>query len=197
MGGQTAPERRPLLHRVAAVSLLIGAALTGCHDAGEVTSPCFVDPPEGTTQSALVRVSGGGTCGTGGASVTTVPTPDRTLLATIRFRVRGARPNSLYVVQRAPEVGDVPLTADGICQRAQGLPPWSSGEPLFLTFLDPNTTQARALTTDVNGDGTLEFDYRTTAIAAGTQFDVEMRLVDDVSLPTTELRSGCMTVLVR
>ena len=188
-----------MAHRaIAAGWLLATAAAAGCHYTGVATSPCHVDPPEGTTQASLFRVSGGGTCGTGGASVTTTHTPDSTFQATIRFRVRGAPPNTTYVVQRAPEVGDVPLTADGACQRAQGLPPWNGGgDPAFLTFLDPNTTVARTLTTDVNGDGSLEFVHRSTAIPAGTRFDVQMRLVDDVSLPVTELRSGCMTILVQ
>jgi hypothetical protein len=177
--------------------LLAAAALAGCHYAGEPTSACFVEPPAGTTQSSIFAVSGAGTCGTGGASVTSVPTPDRTFLATIRFKMHGARPSTTYVVQRAPELGDVPLTADSVCQRAQGLPPWNTGEPSFLTFLDPNTTLPRTLVTDASGDGALEFDHRSTAIPAGTRFDVQMRLVDDVSLPTTELRSGCMTVLVQ
>jgi len=187
-----------MARRARACPLVCAVALAGCHFAGEATSPCFIAPPDGTVQSALFRVSGGGACGTGGASVTTVHTADSTFQATIRFLVRGAQPNTRYVVQRAPEVGDVPLTADGVCQRAQGLPPWNGGgDPSFLTFLDPNTTVARTLTTDANGNGSLEFVHRSTAIAAGTQFDVQMRLVDDVSLPTTELRSGCMTVLVQ
>jgi hypothetical protein len=176
--------------------LLPVAALAGCHYAGETTSPCFVAPPDGATQSALFRVGGGGACGSGGASVTTVHTPDSTFQATIRFAVHGALPRTTYVVQRAPELGDLPLTSDGACQRAQGLPPWNTGEPPFLTFLDPITTQARTLVTDAAGDGALEFIHRSTAIASGTKFDVQMRLVDDVSVPTTELRSGCMTVFV-
>jgi hypothetical protein len=178
--------------------LVAAAALAGCHYAGEATSPCFVDPPEGASQSSLFRVSGAGACGTGGVSVTTVHTADSTFQATIRFRVRGGPPRTTYVVQRAPEVGDAPLGADGVCQRAQDLPPWNSrGELPFLTFLDPSTTLARTITTDGNGDGALEFVHRTTAIPAGTRFDVQMRLVDDVSIPTTELRSGCMTVAVQ
>ena len=177
--------------------LLSVAALAGCHYAGEATSSCYVAPPEGTTQSALSRITGGGTCATGGVSVTTAHTPDGTFQATIRFVVHGAPPSTTYLVQRAPEVGDVPLASDGVCQRAQGLPPWNGGEPAFLTFVDPGTALARTLTTDGRGDGSLEFVHRSTAIAAGTHFDVQMRLVDNVTAPTTELRSGCMTVVVQ
>jgi hypothetical protein len=173
------------------------AALAGCHYVGEATSPCFVEPPPGTTQSALFRVSGGGTCGTGGTSVTSTPIPARTFQATIRFVVRGAQPNTSSLLQRAPEVGDLPLTADGVCQRAQGLAPWSAGDPPFLTFVDPATGAVRTLSTDGNGDGSLEFVHPGPTIPAGTRFDVQMRLVDNVTAPTTELRSGCMTVVVQ
>jgi hypothetical protein len=176
---------------------LLANFLCGCHYAGEPTSSCYVAPPDGTSQAALFRVSGGGDCGTGGTSVTTAATPERTFLATIRFIVRGVAPGTTYLVQRAPEVGDYPLEADGICQRADGLPPWTPSEARFISFVDPATGTPRTLTTNAKGDGSLEFEHRAASIASGTTFDVEMRLVDNETAPTTELRSGCMTVFVK
>jgi len=177
--------------------LVLPAALSGCHYAGEATSACYVQPPDGTNQSALYRVSGGGTCGTGGTSITSFAVPEGTFAATIRFRVRGALPNRAYLMQRAAEVGNVPLVADGVCQRADGLPPWPPTDQRFFTFVDPSTGAGRTLTTDANGDGSLDFEHHSASIQTGTQFDVEMRLVDDATAPTSELRSGCMTVLAK
>jgi hypothetical protein len=176
---------------------LLAVLLGGCHYAGEPTSSCYVAPPDGTSQAALFRVSGAGECDTGGTSVTTVATPERTFLATIRFVVRGAAPGTTYLPQRSPEVGDHPLEADGICQRAEGLPPWMPSDGRFFSFVDPATGTPRTLTTNAKGDGSLEFEHRAASIAAGTTFDVEMRLVDNEAVPTTELRSGCMTVFVK
>ena len=176
---------------------LLAVLLGGCHYASEPTSSCYVAPPDGTSQAALFRVSGGGDCGTGGTSVTTVATPERTFLATIRFIVRGAVPGTTYLVQRAPEVGDHPLQTDGICQRGEGRATWTPDDGFFLTFVDPDVRLPRTLRTDAKGDGRLEFQHRAASIAAGTTFDVQMRLIDNETAPTTELRSGCMTVFVK
>jgi hypothetical protein len=170
--------------------------LAGCHHAGDATAPCFAEPPDGTHQAALFPVTGGGACGTGGTSVTPFAVPERSFAAVIRFRVRGARPGTTYFVQRAPEVGRE-LGADRVCQRADGLPPWADGTPAFVTFPAPNAGPKVTLTTGSSGDGELEFEYRAPGIPAGAEFDVQMRLVDDESAPASELRSGCMTVLVR
>jgi hypothetical protein len=101
-------------------------------------------------------------------------------------------------VQRAPEIGRA-LAADRVCQRAEGLPPWAPGDgtPAFITFPAPNPGPKVTLTTDPAGDGSLEFEFRSASIPAGTEFDVQMRLVDSESAPTSDLRSGCMTVLVK
>ena len=108
-----------------------------------------------------------------------------------------ALPETIYLVQRAPEVGDHPLQADGICQRGEGRAPWTPDDGFFLTFVDPDVGLPRTLRTDAKGDGRLEFHHRAASIAAGTTFDVQMRLIDNETAPTTELRSGCMTVFVK
>jgi hypothetical protein len=176
----------------------------GCHSATDPTPPCFVDPPSGTNQSAFYKVSGPGTCGTGATSVTAVPNGG-TFSATLKFRVKGAKPNTLYYVQRAAEFPPNGTSADGSCQRADGVSPWTSTDGFtgatWVTFPKPYTDQGplKTLTTDAAGDASLDFDYKSPQIHSGVKFDVEMRLVDadagEEAGVTTELRSGCMTVL--
>ena len=185
--------------RSLAVAAVLAAFGIGCHYATDPSPPCFAEPPAGQVQSALSRVKGGGTCGTGGVSVTSFAVPEQTFAATIRFRVHGALPGTTYALQRAPEVGR-PLAADGICQRGAGVSPWGPGDPpapSFVTFPFPNPGDALTVTTDGNGDAAKEFEFRLAVIPSGTQFDVQMRLVDDESAPSSEIRSGCMTVIVR
>ena len=113
----------------------------------------------------------------------------------------GAR-TTLYI-QRAPEVGR-PLGSDGICQRANGLWPWeqpnSAGfppAPAFVTFPRPLAGDFKTLTTDSDGAGSAHFAFDLPTLADGTVFDVEFRLVDSVTAPTTDLRTGCFTVTVK
>lgn len=171
----------------------------GCHYATDASPPCFAEPPAGTHQSALSRVSGGGACGTGGVSVTPFPAPERTFAVTIRFHVVGAVPATTYTLQRASDFGR-PLMSDGLCQRAGGLPPWGPADepaPRFVTFPLPNPGPAITMTTNAHGDADAEFEFRLAVIPSGAQFDVQMRLVDDETAPTSEIRSGCMTLIVR
>jgi len=58
----------------------------------------------------------------------------------------------------------------------------------------PNTGPLITVTTMANGDGSLDFEFRTLMIMAGTTNDVMYRLVDNEVNPTTELRSACMTI---
>jgi hypothetical protein len=53
------------------------------------------------------------------------------------------------------------------------------------------------VTTAANGDGALDFEFRTLMILAGTTNDVVYRLVDNDAAPTTELRSDCMMITAR
>jgi hypothetical protein len=168
--------------------------------AAACTSPTapdpFSDPPEGTYQSTLTPVVG---TGTGGTSVTPIANPDNVFVATIRLRVR-AKPSTTYLVQRAAEVGRE-NGADHVCQRAEGLSPWSASDPpfgpAFLTFPLPVSPDLKKITTDAKGEGSIEFEFRSPTIPSGTVFDVRMRLVDDESAPGSDLRSACMTVVVK
>jgi hypothetical protein len=168
-------------------------SLAGC------TSPSEPDPfgevPVGKYQSAFVAVVGSGE---GGTSVTPISNPEGVFSGTMRFRVR-ARPNTTYLVQRAAEIGR-PGGNDKVCQRAQGLPPWTASDPpfgpAFVTFPTPNPGPAITLTTDGRGEGSLDYEYYSPGLARGLEFDLMMRLVDDDAAPTSDLRSGCMTIVV-
>jgi hypothetical protein len=199
--GRSSPVGRSWSVALAAAAALCGA----CHSATDPTPTCFVEPPSGTNQSLLYKVSGPGVCDNlGGTSVT--PTPNGgTFAATIKFRVKGAKPNTLYYVQRAPEFPVNATSADGVCQRADGTSPYSTADGFtgatWVTFPLPYTDQGpiKTLTTDGAGDGSIDFEFAAPTITAGTRFDVAMRLVDvnvgDEAGVTTELRSGCMTIL--
>lgn len=177
---------------------LAALVLAACHHASDPTPLCFSEPPSGTHQSALHQVVGTATCGTGGTSVTSLAVPEAYFVATIRFAVNRAKPTTTYYVQRAAEFGRSPSSdADGVCQRANGLPPWSDAPP-FVSFPIPwRPGPLITLTTDGEGKGSVEFEHQAAGILRGAQFDVMMRLVDDLEAPTSELRSGCMKVEVR
>jgi hypothetical protein len=178
-------------------------ALVSCHSSTDPTPICYSAPPEGTYQAALYRVTGAGQCDNGGTSIS--PFDDGgTFGAIIRFRVNRARPNTTYIVQRAAEVG-APLSSDGICQKADGLPPWTPAEGFtgshFVTFplggrIVPDPGPKLTLTTDADGSGSRDFEFHGS-VSSGTKFDVEMRLVDSETAPASDLRSGCMTVTVK
>jgi hypothetical protein len=114
----------------------------------------------------------------------------------------GLKASTTYLVQRAQEgVGGRPLGADGICQRAQSLFPWSASDAAAPTFqtvpLPASPGPLVTVTTAPNGDGALDFEFRTAMILAGTTNDVMYRLVDNDAAPTTELRSQCMMITAR
>jgi hypothetical protein len=172
--------------------LALASALTLACSSSTTAPTALV--PAGTHQSTITAVSG---TGRGGVSVTPKAIPEGTMAVDISVFVTDARPNTTYLLQRAPESGRV-LAADGTCQRALGLSPWSASDPAaaaFLTF--PLGTGLATMTTAANGTGSLEFNFRSPTTPAGTIFDVMFRLVDNEMAPTTELRSGCLTVIAK
>jgi hypothetical protein len=183
------------MKRAPVLAVAVAVVAVACGD--DPTSPDPFVPPAGTHQSLLAAVIGPGV---GGVSVTPVANATGTFEAAIKVRVEGARPNTTYLVQRAPEIGRA-NGSDGICQRALGQAPWSPSDPpapAFVTFPSPTTPGALVgLTTQANGNGSLDFQFAAPTIAAGTVFDVMFRLVDDATAPTVELRSGCFTVTAR
>ena len=140
-----------------------------------------------------------------GAGVVNVTTTSSQIgfSAEITVNVHGTTPNTTLYIQRAPEVGR-PLGNDGVCQRANGLWPWeqpnSAGfppAPTWVTFPRPLAGDFKTLTTDSDGAGSAHFAFDLPTLADGTRFDVEFRLVDSLSAPTTDLRTGCFTVTVK
>jgi hypothetical protein len=134
--------------------------------------------------------------GSGIVNVTSMP-GQAGLTVDITINVHGAPPNTTFLVQRAPETGPTrPLMHDGICQRAQGIYPWNDGTATFVTFPRPLAGDLKTLTTGATGAGTAHFVLNFPAVADGTVFDVEFRLIS-VTAPTTDLRTDCFTVTAR
>lgn len=175
------------------LSLPLAAAACGGKSPTAPTPPVI---PPGTHQSALSPVLG---TGTGGVSVSPKSNASGTFAADIAVSLANGKPNTTYIVQRAPEVGRA-LGSDGICQRAAGISPWSPADPpapAFLTFQVPNPGPNVTFTTSAQGSGTIGFEFLVPIIPAGTVFDVMLRLVDNETAPTLELRSGCLTVIAK
>jgi hypothetical protein len=53
------------------------------------------------------------------------------------------------------------------------------------------------LQTSEGGAGSVHINFEAPTILDGTQFDVMFRLVDDLTSPTNDLRTGCFTVTVK
>ena len=141
----------------------------------------------------LTAVSG---VGSGIVNVTSNAAVHGSFSAQINISVHDAPPNTSFYVQRAPEIGR-PNSADGICQRAAGVPPWGPPAPNFVTFPLPAAGPLVTLQTSEGGSGTVHIDFVAPTILDGTQFDVMFRLVDSLTSPTNELRTGCFTVTVK
>jgi hypothetical protein len=134
--------------------------------------------------------------GSGIVNVTSTAAVDGSFSAQINVNVHDAPPNTTFYVQRAPEIGR-PNSADGICQRAAGLSPWGPPAPNFVTFPLPAAGPLVTLQTSEGGAGAVHIDFAAPTISDGTQFDVMFRLVDSLTSPTNELRTGCFTVTVK
>ncbi len=136
--------------------------------------------------------------GTGAGTVNVTPTAavEGSFSAQIEVNVHGAPPATTFYVQRAPEIGRAD-SADGICQRAADAPPWGPPTPNFVTFPLPAAGPLVTLTTSPGGSGAVHLDFDAPTIADGTQFDVMFRLVDSLTVPANDLRTGCFTVTVK
>jgi hypothetical protein len=166
------------------------AAVTGSQGAVASGLRQSASPTHG---EELMAVTG---TGSGIVNVTATAAVPGTFSAQINVNVHGAPPNTTFYVQRAPEVGRA-NGADGICQRAAGLAPWGPPAPNFVTFPAPAAGPLVTLQTSSGGAGAVHIDFSAPTISDGTQFDVMFRLVDSLTSPTTELRTGCFTVTVK
>ncbi len=160
---------------------------------------------EGSAASAAVRSAGKthgqkltAVLGSGSGIVNVTPTAAAhgSFSAQINVNVHGAPPNTTFFVQRAPEIGR-PNSADGLCQRAAGDAPWGPPAPNFVTFPLPAIGPLVTLQTSAEGSGSVHIDFDAATILDGTQFDVMFRLVDNLTSPTNDLRTGCFTVTAK
>lgn len=181
------------MKRPVVLTLILVAALALLIPTAAIASPDSVH------ERSLVAV-----LGQGSGIVNVRPTAAHVGLSSeITVNVHDALPNTTFYVQRAGEVGR-PLGNDGVCQRASGLWPWeqpnSTGfpaAPAFVNLPRPLTGPLMTLTTDVDGAGSAHISFLYPAIADGTVFDVEFRLLDNLTAPTTDLRTGCFSVTAK
>lgn len=169
-------------------------AIAACSDSTSPKDTTF-DNPTGTYQASMVAVVG---LGEGGMSITPKSIAEGYFAADIKVRVRNAKANATYTVQRAPEIGRA-LGNNGVCERALGISPWSSADTpaaAFMTFIPFGATTAATFTTSASGEGTLNFEFRAPTVPKDTKFDVMFRLVDDAAAPASVLLSQCVTVTV-
>ena len=157
---------------------------------GSLTSSASTARTHGEALSAVLGA------GSGTVNVTPTAAVDGSFSAQIEVNVHGAPPNTTFYVQRAPEIGR-PNSADGVCQRAAGQAPWGGATPNFVTFPLPAPGPLVVLQTSEGGAGSVHIDFAAPTIADGTAFDVMFRLVDNLTNPSNELRTGCFTVTVK
>jgi hypothetical protein len=89
------------------------------------------------------------------------------------------------------------VSADGICQRAAGLPPWGSPAANFVTFPLPAPGPLVTLQTSEGGSGDVHIDFVAPTISDGTQFDVMFRLVNSLTVPRTNCEAAASPVTVK
>ena len=178
----------------------------GCGASGSGFSSALAPSPPAGASAGTLRAASAGTHGqrltavlgqgTGALNVTPTAAIDGSFTAQIEVNVHDAPPNTTFYIQRAPEIGRA-NGDDGICQRAAGQPPWGPPAPNFLTFPMPAAGALLTLTTSAGGAGTAHVDFAAQTIADGVRFDVMFRLVDDLTAPANDLRTGCFTVAVK
>ena len=127
------------------------------------------------------------------------PTTPGNFAIHIEARVRGAKPNTSYLVQRAPDTFSPPgppagfavsTLTDGSCQRALALPPWTTLVPAPAAFVSWVPT----VTTDERGDGETDFVFALPFPLPA--FDVMFRLLEVGVAPRSVLVTDCITLPV-
>jgi hypothetical protein len=153
----------------------------------------------GTHGQSLSAVTGHGA---GMVNLTAIP-GEAGLTVNVTVNLHQTAPNATFYIQRAPEVGR-PLGNDGICQRANGLWPWEqpnspdfAAAPAFVSVPRPLAGDLKTVTTDADGSGSTHFALNLPSIPDGTVFDVQFRLIDSLTAPTTNLQTGCFAVTAK
>jgi hypothetical protein len=122
------------------------------------------------------------------------PTTPGNFAVHVEARLRSAKPNATYLVQRSAEAFAPPgapagfnlsTTTDRSCQRALALAPWTTLAPVPAAFVTWPTT----LTTDQNGDGQTDFVFPQSFPLP--EFDVMFRVLEAGAAPQSALLTGC------
>jgi hypothetical protein len=166
--------------------LVTGLLIAACSPDSPTTPP--------TLGSARATLDVGGTkthgialvavLGTGSGAVNVTPTAEDqgTFHVQGEAHIRGAAPNTTYLVQRAPDLN----VADPSCTG-----PW-------ISFPIPNAGPLVTLTTSPAGAGAAHFELGVGGpFTSGTPFNVRFRVIDDLVNPTSVLMSDCVTVVVK
>jgi len=166
--------------------------------AASLIAPALVEAGDTHGQS-LSAVTGQGA---GMVNLTSIP-GEAGLTVQVTVNVHQTAPNATFYIQRAPEIGR-PLGTDGICQRANGLWPWEqpnspgfAAAPEFVSVPLPLAGDLKTVTTDADGSGSTHFALNFPAIPDGIVFDVQFRLIDSLTAPTTNLQTGCFAVTAK
>jgi hypothetical protein len=135
----------------------------------------------GTTTHGIDLVAVLGT-GSGAVNVTPTAQDQGTFHVQGQVHIRGASPNTTYLVQRAPDLN----VSDPACTG-----PW-------ISFPVPNAGPLVTLTTSPAGAGAAHFELAVGGpFTSGTRFNVRFRVIDDLQNPTSVLMSDCVTVVVK
>lgn len=166
--------------------LLAAGVVTACgHETP--TMPRVVEPSRAAASSGGTETHGielVPVLGTGSGAVNVTPTAEDQGTFHVQgvVHIRGAAPNTTYLVQRAPDLN----VADPACTG-----PW-------VSFPIPNAGPLVTLTTSPSGAGAAHFELGVGgAFTSGTAFNVRFRVIDDVQAPTSILVSDCVTVVVK
>lgn len=173
--------------RTAILPAMLAAGIVAACSAESLTVPRALEPSRaaesrGGTQThgiELVAVLG---TGSGAVNVTPTAEDQGTFHVQGEVHIRGAAPNTTYLVQRAPDLN----VADPACTG-----PW-------VSFPIPNAGPLVTLTTSPSGAGAAHFELGIGgAFTSGRAFNVRFRVIDDLQAPTSVLLSDCVTVVVK
>ncbi|HZA37423.1 MAG TPA: hypothetical protein VE505_20975 [Vicinamibacterales bacterium] len=125
----------------------------------------------------------------------------RFVVASIKEHLMCVRHGAFALVIASHQVGchREPLKVFGF---QRGLAPGRLQQPVrfapnFVTFPLPAAGPLVTLQTSAGRSGAVHIDFVAPTISDGIQFDVMFRLVDSLTSPTNELRTGCFTVTVK
>lgn len=115
----------------------------------------------------------------------------------VEAKLRGAKANTTYILQRAPDTFsppgppagfDLATLTDGSCQRALAIAPWTTLVPAPAAFVSWTPT----LVTDKHGNGDIDFNFE--AAFPLPDFDVMFRVIESGVAPKSVFLTECTTL---